>query len=279
MGFLERLNPHQSLGWTNPLTSRGMSHQVDPHGLPSKISHVFFQWFFRFGSNTWLGYGSKIKIIDNMDGLILFSGGIVGYSKKRWRCPNAGYTDTRSKIRNSNWNNDKPMLCFVLFPTPSLRADLWKATVKFICGPRSSHHVNPRGWALCETEKSFIAFIYPLYPVVNIQKAIEHGPVEIVDLTMKNGGSFHSYVNVYQRVISFISFEYNNNCSYMFIWAWNSYHKIYQILIWTSPKLTYRKRVPLGDPSFPQKKVAPFQASSTIFRQTQMIVSQISDCW
>ena len=30
--------------------------------------------------------------------------------------------------------------------------------------------------------------------------AIEHGPVEIVDFPMKNGGSFHSYVNVYQRL-------------------------------------------------------------------------------
>ena len=29
---------------------------------------------------------------------------------------------------------------------------------------------------------------------------MEHGPVEIVDLPIKNGGSFHSYVNVYQRV-------------------------------------------------------------------------------
>ena len=28
------------------------------------------------------------------------------------------------------------------------------------------------------------------YPLVNIQKAIEHGPVEIVDLPINNGGSF-----------------------------------------------------------------------------------------
>jgi len=50
-----------------------------------------------------------------------------------------------------------------------------------------------------------------------LQKAIENGPVEIVDLTMKNGGFFTSYANIYQRVISFISFEYNYHCSYMFI--------------------------------------------------------------
>jgi hypothetical protein len=39
------------------------------------------------------------------------------------------------------------------------------------------------------------------YPLVNIQKAIENGPVEIVDLPIKNGWIFYSYV-VYQRVLS-----------------------------------------------------------------------------
>ena len=33
-----------------------------------------------------------------------------------------------------------------------------------------------------------------------VKIAIEHGPVEIVDLPIENGGSFHSYVAVYQRV-------------------------------------------------------------------------------
>ena len=33
------------------------------------------------------------------------------------------------------------------------------------------------------------------------QFAIENGPVEIVDLPIKNGGSFDSYVKVYQRVV------------------------------------------------------------------------------
>ena len=33
--------------------------------------------------------------------------------------------------------------------------------------------------------------------------AIEHGPVEIVDFSMKHGGSFHSYVTVDQRVTSY----------------------------------------------------------------------------
>ena len=32
------------------------------------------------------------------------------------------------------------------------------------------------------------------------QKAIENGPVEIVDFPIQNGGSFHSYVSHYQRV-------------------------------------------------------------------------------
>jgi hypothetical protein len=39
-----------------------------------------------------------------------------------------------------------------------------------------------------------------MYPLVNIQKAIENDP-SIVDLPIKSGGSFHSYVNVYQRVV------------------------------------------------------------------------------
>ena len=34
-----------------------------------------------------------------------------------------------------------------------------------------------------------------VYPLVNIQKATEHGPC-IVDLSMKNGGSIHSYVKL-----------------------------------------------------------------------------------
>ena len=33
-----------------------------------------------------------------------------------------------------------------------------------------------------------------------LQKAIENGPVEIVDLPIENGGSFHRFLYVYQRV-------------------------------------------------------------------------------
>ena len=35
----------------------------------------------------------------------------------------------------------------------------------------------------------------------NINIAIENGPVEIVSFPMKNGGSFHSFLLVYQRVL------------------------------------------------------------------------------
>ena len=38
------------------------------------------------------------------------------------------------------------------------------------------------------------------YPLVNIQKAIENGHRNSGLSLIKNGGSFHSYVNVYQRV-------------------------------------------------------------------------------
>ena len=38
-----------------------------------------------------------------------------------------------------------------------------------------------------------------MYPLVMTNIAIENGPF-IVDLPIQNGGSFHSYVAVYQRV-------------------------------------------------------------------------------
>ena len=41
----------------------------------------------------------------------------------------------------------------------------------------------------------------PLYPLVMINIAINNGPVEILDLSIKHGGSFHSFLYVYQRVI------------------------------------------------------------------------------
>ena len=42
-----------------------------------------------------------------------------------------------------------------------------------------------------------------VYPLVNIQKAIENmAHWFIVDIPNENGGSFHSYVNVYQRVFN-----------------------------------------------------------------------------
>ena len=43
----------------------------------------------------------------------------------------------------------------------------------------------------------------PLYPLVMSDKKLLKMAIEIVDLpflTIKNGGSFHSYVNVYQRL-------------------------------------------------------------------------------
>jgi len=38
------------------------------------------------------------------------------------------------------------------------------------------------------------------YPLVICYVAIENGPVEIVDFPIKNGGSFHRFLYVYQRV-------------------------------------------------------------------------------
>ena len=39
-----------------------------------------------------------------------------------------------------------------------------------------------------------------------LQKAIEQMAIEIVDFPIQNGGSFHSYVNVYQRVYTHFGF-------------------------------------------------------------------------
>ena len=39
-----------------------------------------------------------------------------------------------------------------------------------------------------------------MLPSGYVKLAFENGPVEIVDLPIENGGSFHSYVTVYQRV-------------------------------------------------------------------------------
>ena len=46
-------------------------------------------------------------------------------------------------------------------------------------------------------------WIIVAYPLVNTQKAIENGPVEIVDFPIKNGGSFHSYVKLPEGKTSF----------------------------------------------------------------------------
>jgi len=46
-------------------------------------------------------------------------------------------------------------------------------------------------------------FISNHYPLVNVYIAIENGPVEIVDIyPLKNGGSFHSFLYVYQSVLA-----------------------------------------------------------------------------
>ena len=53
---ISRVNPHQSLGWTNPLTSRGMSHQV-PFRFPafSKVEKLFESLFWRWFDHLFWG--------------------------------------------------------------------------------------------------------------------------------------------------------------------------------------------------------------------------------
>ena len=53
--------------------------------------------------------------------------------------------------------------------------------------------------------------VLPCYPLV-MTNSVRTGkwPMEIVDLAIKNGGSFHSYVNVYQRVFASSPISINN---------------------------------------------------------------------
>ena len=46
------------------------------------------------------------------------------------------------------------------------------------------------------------------YPLVNIQKAIENGPVEIVGFPIQNGGSFHSYVKLPEGILIVLQSRY-----------------------------------------------------------------------
>ena len=58
----------------------------------------------------------------------------------------------------------------------------------------------PSDWRQIHGQWNFTNFTASSFGGSNI--AIENGPVEIVDLAIKHGGSFHSYVNVYQRLPS-----------------------------------------------------------------------------
>ena len=71
------------------------------------------------------------------------------------------------------------------------------------------------------------------YPLVIIQKAIEHGPVEIVDLPMKNSGFFHGFLYVYRRV----------NLHFPMVFLWFSYGFQIQIESSPSPQLPWTAQI------------------------------------
>ena len=57
--------------------------------------------------------------------------------------------------------------------------------------------------------------------LVNIQKAIENGPVEMVDLPIENGGSFHSYVSLQEGMGKRSTFQVSPVWTYKltsFVW-------------------------------------------------------------
>ena len=53
------------------------------------------------------------------------------------------------------------------------------------------------------------------YPLVNIQKAIENGPVDIVDLPINSMVIFHSFLYVYQRVKPPLSWGTSPPCEFI----------------------------------------------------------------
>ena len=63
------------------------------------------------------------------------------------------------------------------------------------------------GWFLLENP-SILMDEKNGYPLVNIQKAIENGPVETVDFPIQNGGSFHSYVKLPESILIVLQSRY-----------------------------------------------------------------------
>ena len=170
------------------------------HGLHQN-SHVFL-WFF--GLDQTLGYGSKFKMIDNMHGLILFSGGIVGYSNKGVALSkNAGYTDTRSKIQDPQFQLEQreTNAMFHTVSDPYFSVPRWKPWFSSP-GPLVIPCNFSRGWANepCVKLKSFISFIYPLLFIMIIYDPPSHslggvgGPHFVVNqpLSLQNGSGTQS---------------------------------------------------------------------------------------
>ena len=85
--------------------------------------------------------------------------------------------------------------CFTTSVRRSRRAALfWQKACK-IWSPRVE--LNPLGWM---TLRDVQNWLYVIYPLVICYIAIKHGDLYIVDLPIEHGGSFHSYVAVYQRL-------------------------------------------------------------------------------
>ena len=102
-------------------------------------------------------------------------------STKHWH-----WTDTLMEgnllLARSNWANAEQMLS----KWPPIIHSQSLATGKWVAAQYEL------GWRIVGTGTSVWPFVSSswsdqIYPLVNIQKAIEHGPVEIVDLPPKNG--------------------------------------------------------------------------------------------
>ena len=79
--------------------------------------------------------------------------------------------------------------------------------------------------------KIIIPWKLDLYPLVNIQKVIENGPVEIVDLPSYKMVIFHSYVNVYKRVTLFTLYSFQTDWIHRPVLRWNGCDMLWYVVV------------------------------------------------
>ena len=159
----------------------------------SKVPVAWLTWLYG-GVHKW-GYqkidGLKSYLVGGLEHFVFFHS--VGNNDPNWLvfCRGVGIPPTSYYNR---WFGDTPILG---------NLHIWE------CGiPRRK--LERLGEYVKMSHLRFITVGGKWYPLVNIQKAIDNGPVEIVSFPMKNGGSFHSYVSFFPwKMVIFIVFWYD----------------------------------------------------------------------